>query len=99
MSARTRQSRRSRSRHLFVRDPPGNVEYDEALRTRRNMARRAEALAAIMHAKKGVVVCGMHGKTTTSAMAAHVLKAGWAASVALRRRRDSDSRHECQLGY
>ncbi|HZJ14796.1 MAG TPA: UDP-N-acetylmuramate--L-alanine ligase [Chthoniobacteraceae bacterium] len=55
---------------------PGNVEYDEALRTRRNMARRADALAAIMHAKKGVVVCGMHGKTTTSAMAAHVLKAG-----------------------
>ncbi len=55
---------------------PGNVEYDEALRTRRNMVRRAEALAAIMHAKKGIVVCGMHGKTTTSSMAAHVLKAG-----------------------
>src|ERR1051325_2000659 len=33
---------------------PGNGEYDEATRTRRNMARRAEALAAIMHAKKGV---------------------------------------------
>ena len=55
---------------------PGNVEYDEALRTKRNMVRRAEALAAIMHAKKGIVVCGMHGKTTTSSMAAHVLKAG-----------------------
>ncbi len=55
---------------------PGNVEYDEALRTGRNMVRRAEALAAIMHAKKGIVVCGMHGKTTTSSMAAHVLKAG-----------------------
>ena len=55
---------------------PGNVEYDEALRTRRNMVRRAEALAAIMHAKRGIVVCGMHGKTTTSSMAAHVLKAG-----------------------
>ena len=55
---------------------PGNVEYDEALRTNRNMVRRAEALAAIMHGKKGIVVCGMHGKTTTSAMAAHVMKAG-----------------------
>ena len=55
---------------------PGNVEYDEALRTRRNMVRRAEALAAIMHAKRGIIVCGMHGKTTTSSMAAHVLKAG-----------------------
>src|SRR5947207_11128230 len=38
--------------------------------------RRAEALAAIMRAKRGIVVAGMHGKTTTSAMAAHVLRAG-----------------------
>lgn len=53
---------------------PGNVEYDEALRSGRNMARRADALAAVMHAKKGVVVCGMHGKTTTSSMCAHVLR-------------------------
>lgn len=40
------------------------------------LARRAEALAAIMRAKRGVVVAGMHGKTTTSAMAAHVLREG-----------------------
>src|SRR5205085_6256857 len=38
--------------------------------------RRAEALAAIMSAKRGIVVVGMHGKTTTSAMAAHVLREG-----------------------
>ncbi len=38
------------------------------------MVRRADALAAIMNSKKGVVVCGMHGKTTTSSMAAHVLR-------------------------
>ncbi|MDB6148387.1 MAG: UDP-N-acetylmuramate/alanine ligase, partial [Spartobacteria bacterium] len=38
--------------------------------------RRAEALAAIMRGKKGIVVAGMHGKTTTSAMAAHVLREG-----------------------
>ncbi|MDP0490640.1 MAG: UDP-N-acetylmuramate--L-alanine ligase [Verrucomicrobiota bacterium JB023] len=36
--------------------------------------RRAECLAAILHAKGGVVVSGTHGKTTTSAMCAHVLR-------------------------
>ncbi len=55
---------------------PGNVEYDEAARSGRNMARRADALAAVMNCKKGVVVCGMHGKTTTSSMAAHILRVG-----------------------
>jgi UDP-N-acetylmuramate--alanine ligase len=38
--------------------------------------RRAEALAAIMRGKRGIVIAGMHGKTTTSAMAAHVLREG-----------------------
>jgi UDP-N-acetylmuramate--alanine ligase len=38
--------------------------------------RRAEALAAIMRGKRGIVVAGMHGKTTTAAMAAHVLRGG-----------------------
>src|SRR2546428_2249612 len=38
--------------------------------------RRAEALAAIMAAKRGILIVGMHGKTTTSAMAAHVLREG-----------------------
>src|SRR5216683_6693191 len=42
----------------------------------RRTARRAEALAAIMSAKRGILVVGMHGKTTTSAMAAHVLREG-----------------------
>ena len=40
------------------------------------LLRRAEALAAIMHGKLGIVVVGMHGKTTTSAMIAHVLREG-----------------------
>src|SRR4030095_158514 len=40
------------------------------------LARRAEALAAVMRAKRGVVIAGMHGKTTTSAMTAHVLREG-----------------------
>src|SRR5437870_7766035 len=36
--------------------------------------RRAEALAAIMQGKRGILIAGMHGKTTTSAMTAHVLR-------------------------
>src|SRR5438132_6639828 len=40
------------------------------------VVRRAEALAAIMRAKRGIVIAGMHGKTTTSAMGAHVLREG-----------------------
>ena len=40
------------------------------------VVRRAEALAAIMRAKRGIVVAGMHGKTTTSAMTAHILREG-----------------------
>jgi UDP-N-acetylmuramate--L-alanine ligase/UDP-N-acetylenolpyruvoylglucosamine reductase len=38
------------------------------------LVRRAEALAAIMSGKRGIVVAGMHGKTTTSAMTAHVFR-------------------------
>ncbi len=38
--------------------------------------RRAEALAAIMLGKRGIIIAGMHGKTTTSAMMAHVLRGG-----------------------
>src|SRR5437867_3430559 len=40
------------------------------------VVRRAEALAAIMRAKRGIVIAGMHGKTTTSAMTGHVLREG-----------------------
>ncbi len=54
----------------------GNVAYDEAQRLGKMMARRADALAAVMNCKKGIVVAGMHGKTTTSSMAAHVLRVG-----------------------
>jgi UDP-N-acetylmuramate--alanine ligase len=44
--------------------------------SRKPLFRRAEAVAAIMQAKSGIVIAGMHGKTTTSAMAAHVLREG-----------------------
>ncbi len=40
------------------------------------VVRRAEALAAIMRGKRGIIIAGMHGKTTTSAMTAHVLREG-----------------------
>ncbi len=56
----------------------GNPAYDEAERLGLPMIRRAEALAAVMSTKKGVVIAGMHGKTTTAAMAAHVLRVGGA---------------------
>ncbi|HZC36318.1 MAG TPA: UDP-N-acetylmuramate--L-alanine ligase, partial [Chthoniobacterales bacterium] len=55
---------------------PGNPAYDEALRLDLWMVRRAEALAAILAIRDGIVIAGMHGKTTTSAMAAHVLRVG-----------------------
>lgn len=42
----------------------------------KQMIRRAEALAAIMLGKRGIVVAGMHGKTTTSSMSAHVFREG-----------------------
>lgn len=51
----------------------GNIAFDEAKAFGKRMALRAEVLAAVMLEKKGIVVCGMHGKTTTSAMAAYVL--------------------------
>jgi UDP-N-acetylmuramate--alanine ligase len=55
---------------------PGNVAYDEAHQLGKMMVRRADALAAVMHRKRGIAVAGMHGKTTTSSMAAHVLRVG-----------------------
>ncbi len=55
---------------------PGNVAYEAAFKQGIPLVRRAEALAAVMANKKGVVVCGTHGKTTTSALTAHVLRQG-----------------------
>lgn len=54
----------------------GNAAFDAAVEKGIPMLRRAEALASIMQSKKGIVVAGTHGKTTTSALAAHVLKVG-----------------------
>lgn len=55
---------------------PNNIAYDTAYRSGIPLVRRAEALAAIMAVKDGIVVAGTHGKTTTSALTAHVLRHG-----------------------
>ena len=54
----------------------GNVAFDAAVALGVPRLRRAETLASIMRSKKGIVFAGTHGKTTTSAMAAHVLRGG-----------------------
>lgn len=51
-----------------------NVAFDAAIAAGLPLFRRAEALASIMGRKQGIVIAGMHGKTTTSAMTAHVLR-------------------------
>ena len=51
-----------------------NPAYAAAVNLKIPLLRRAECLAAILHTKKGIVVSGTHGKTTTSAMTAHVLR-------------------------
>lgn len=55
---------------------PGNVAYEAAFRNGIPLVRRAEALAAVMARKAGVVVAGTHGKTTTSSITSHVLRVG-----------------------
>jgi len=58
---------------------PGNIVYDAALELGIPMLRRAEALSLIMGGQKGIVIAGTHGKTTTAALAAHVLRAAGVA--------------------
>ena len=53
---------------------PDNAALSEARRLGIPLMRRAECLAAILHTRKGVVVAGTHGKTTTSAMIAYALR-------------------------
>ena len=53
-----------------------NPARKEAIKLNIPSIRRAECLAAILHTRKGVIISGTHGKTTTSAMSAHVLRRG-----------------------
>jgi len=55
-----------------------NPELVEAERLHVPTVRRAHLLSALMSAKTGIAISGTHGKTTTSAMIAHILRAsGW----------------------
>ncbi len=55
---------------------PGNPELDEAVRRSWPCVRRGEALALLTaQFKRVVAVSGSHGKTSISAMIAHILKA------------------------
>jgi len=51
-----------------------NPSYSAAKKAKIPLLRRAKCLAAILHTKKGIVISGTHGKTTTSAMTAHLLR-------------------------
>ncbi len=53
---------------------PENPAYAAARSEGIPLLRRAECLAAILHTKKGIVISGTHGKTTTSSMTAHILR-------------------------
>jgi UDP-N-acetylmuramate--alanine ligase len=53
---------------------PENPAYAAAVKAGIPLIRRAECLAAILHTKAGIVISGTHGKTTTSSMAAHILR-------------------------
>lgn len=53
---------------------PDNPAYAAAVAGKIPLYRRAECLAAILHTRKGIIVSGTHGKTTTSSMTAHVLR-------------------------
>ncbi|MFT5411659.1 MAG: UDP-N-acetylmuramate--alanine ligase, partial [Verrucomicrobiales bacterium] len=54
----------------------GNAAYDEAKKLGISMLLRAGALAAILNSQRGIVVAGTHGKTTTSSLVTHILRAG-----------------------
>lgn len=53
---------------------PENPAYAAAAKAGIPLVRRAECLADILHTKAGIVISGTHGKTTTSSMAAHILR-------------------------
>lgn len=73
------------SAELLVRSaavPDDNPEVAEARRRALPVLKYAEALGRVMASRRGVAVAGTHGKTTTTALVAHLLRAagrrpGW----------------------
>ncbi|OFW61035.1 MAG: UDP-N-acetylmuramate--L-alanine ligase [Actinobacteria bacterium RBG_16_64_13] len=56
--------------------PVHNVELQEAHRRGILVVKRAQALAWLMQAGRGIAVCGTHGKTTTTSMISRALVDG-----------------------
>jgi UDP-N-acetylmuramate--alanine ligase len=54
--------------------PDGNLEVEEARHRGIPVVKRAEWLGQMMEGKRGVAVAGTHGKTTTTAMIALILR-------------------------
>jgi len=55
---------------------PQNPEYRYAAQAGVPIVRRGEMLRRIMEGRRGIAVCGTHGKTTTTAMIAAALREG-----------------------
>ncbi|MDQ2872764.1 MAG: UDP-N-acetylmuramate--L-alanine ligase [Candidatus Eremiobacteraeota bacterium] len=55
---------------------PSNPEFVEAQALGLPIVRRGELLAQLVRDRRGIAICGTHGKTTTTAMIASVLRAG-----------------------
>jgi UDP-N-acetylmuramate--alanine ligase len=55
--------------------PPTNLELLEARRRSIPVISRAEALASLLEGARSIAVAGTHGKTTTTSMTSHALKA------------------------
>ncbi|HTZ54813.1 MAG TPA: UDP-N-acetylmuramate--L-alanine ligase [Candidatus Acidoferrum sp.] len=53
-----------------------NPEYVAAQRRNLPLLHRGEMLAELLRNRSGIAICGTHGKTTTTAMVAAVLRAG-----------------------
>jgi len=53
---------------------PGNPEYDAAVERGLRILHRSEGLAAAMSGHHTITVAGTHGKTTTTALTAHMLR-------------------------
>lgn len=53
-----------------------NVEYAAAVQRGIPVVARGEMLARLMEGHRGIAVCGTHGKTTTTAMLATILREG-----------------------
>ncbi|HLI96260.1 MAG TPA: UDP-N-acetylmuramate--L-alanine ligase [Candidatus Baltobacteraceae bacterium] len=61
-----------------------NPEYRHAVETGIPIVRRGEMLRRIMEGRQGIAICGTHGKTTTTAMTAAILRgSGVDASLVL----------------